>query len=77
MLEKDFTLTEKQRRDLQEIPDRTGKSETDLIREAVDQFITRSQVSNRRDLLQKGRGIWKDRQDIPSLENLRREWDRR
>lgn len=76
MLDTNIDLTERERNTLQEISRRTGKTEGELIREALDQFITQFQNEDQRKLMQKARGIWKDRQDLPSFQGLRNEWDR-
>jgi hypothetical protein len=47
-----------------------------LIREAVDHLIIQYQHKERRALLQGAKGIWKDRDDLPSLKELREEFDR-
>jgi hypothetical protein len=75
-METELNLTEQERTALQEISRRTGKSESQLIREAIDQLIARFQSNARPALMQGARGIWKDRQDLPTLEELRSEWDR-
>jgi predicted transcriptional regulator len=69
-------LTEQEETALQQIARQTGRSESDLVREAVAQYIQQFQVSNRRHLLQQARGMWHDRIDLPSLESLRQEFDR-
>ena len=76
MLDTEISLTEQERNALQEISRRTGKTEGESVREALDQFIAQFQNEDQRKLMQKARGIWKDRQDIPSLQELRNEWDR-
>jgi hypothetical protein len=76
MLETELNLSEQERHVLQEISRRTGKTEGELIREAVDQLINGFQVENRLALMQQAKGIWKDRGDLPAFEDLRREWDR-
>ncbi len=76
MIETELNLTEQERSALQEISQRTGKTENELIREAVGQLINGFQVENRLVLMQQARGIWKDRSDLPSFADLRREWDR-
>jgi hypothetical protein len=75
-METEINLTEEERAALEEISRRTGKSENELIREAVDQLIARFQRDARPDLMKKARGIWKDRQDLPDLDRLRSEWNR-
>lgn len=76
MAETELILTENVRNALQEISERTGKTENELIRDAVDLLIAQSKNEDRIILMQKARGIWKDRQDLLPLEDLRREWNR-
>ena len=76
MPESEINLTEQERDALDEIAQRTGRSQAELVREAIDHLIAEFQNEDRRPLMQKARGIWKDRQDLPALEDLRREWNR-
>ena len=69
-------LTE-ERRALAAIAGWTGRTQSELIREAVDGFIARYQEGNRSELLRGARGMWKDRADLPDFEALRREFDER
>jgi len=69
-------LTEKERKALRALAARLGKSQSALIRNAVDRFIDRYQEGNRVDLLRRGRGIWADRTDLPDFEEVRRELER-
>jgi hypothetical protein len=70
-------LTEEERRALAAIAGRSGRSQSELIREAVDGFIARYQEGNRAELLRSARGMWKDRTDLPDFEALRGELDER
>ena len=70
-------LTEVERRALAAIAGRTGRTQSELIREAVDCFISRYQEGNRLDLLRGARGMWEERTDLPDYEALRREFDER
>jgi hypothetical protein len=70
-------LTEEERRALAAIAGRTGQTQSELIREAVDGFIARYRQENRLELLRGARGIWKDRDDLPDFGALRREFDER
>lgn len=76
MMETGLNLTDQERSALQEISRRTGKTEGDLIREAVGRLIDGFQIENRQILMRKAKGIWKDRNDMPAFEAMRREWDR-
>jgi len=69
-------LTEEERRALSTIAGRTGRTQSELIREAVDGFLDRYGEGNRLGLLRGARGMWKDRDDLPDFEALRREFDR-
>lgn len=75
-METDIDLTEQERNALQEISQRTGRSETELVREAIERFIGQFQIEDRGLQMREGRGIWKDRRDLPTFRELRSEWDR-
>jgi hypothetical protein len=70
-------LTEGERRALAAIAGRTGRSQSELIREAVDGFILRYREGNRIELLRGARGMWEGRGDLPDFGALRREMDER
>ncbi|MGB3683019.1 MAG: CopG family transcriptional regulator [Rubrobacteraceae bacterium] len=70
-------LTEEERRALAAIAGRSGRSQSDLIREAVDGFIARYHEGSRREFLRGARGMWKDRADLPDFGALREEFDER
>jgi hypothetical protein len=70
-------LTEEEREVLAAIARRTGRTQSELIREAVDGFIARYQEGNRLEFLRSARGMWKERSDLPDFEALRREFDER
>lgn len=69
-------LTERERRQLAELAESTGKKQSELIREAVDLLIDQNSPPRRREVLDRAAGLWKDRQDLPDFDQLRREWDR-
>jgi hypothetical protein len=71
-----ITLTEKESERLRTLAQNTGKTEEELLHEAVEIFLSGTQMQRRLELLRQARGIWKDRQDLPSLESLRASWDR-
>ena len=70
-------LTKEERRTLAVIAERTGRTQSELIREAVDGFLDRYGERNRLQLLRGARGIWKDRDDLPDFGALRKELDER
>jgi len=75
MAEIEVNLTENEERALREIAQRTGKTEGELIHDAVDQLI-KQRLSSRGAGMKQARGLWRDRDDLPDFGKLRREWDR-
>ncbi len=69
-------LTGKEKKAVRAIARRLGKTQSEVIRTAVDRFIDRDGAGNRLDLLRSGRGLWKGRGDLPDFESVRRELDR-
>lgn len=76
MLRTQIYLTESERIALQSMAAQTGRTQSELIREAIDQFIGLHQGGDRTKLLEKGRGLWQDRTDLPDFGALRGELDR-
>jgi Arc/MetJ-type ribon-helix-helix transcriptional regulator len=53
-----------------------GHGKSELIRQAIDEFIDRRDTTNRLKKLRAGRGMWAERQDIPDVRQMRKEFDR-
>jgi hypothetical protein len=70
------SLTDEQTEALRDLAQRTGKTEDQLLHEAIECFLSQRNRQDRLSLLRKARGIWKDRQDLPSVRELRAEFDR-
>lgn len=54
----------------------SNRSTTELIRDAVCQYIDRSIDERRQAIVEKATGLWKDRDDLPDFRSLRNDWDR-
>jgi hypothetical protein len=76
MVRTQIYLTEHQRDELAAIAETSGKKQSELIREAVDQLIDQAGSSRRDVVLRQAAGLWKDRTDLPDFKALRAEWDR-
>jgi len=69
-------LTDHENDSLLTIARQRGKSQDELLRDTIQDLISQCQAKDRQALLQSARGIWKNRTDLPTSEDLRREWDR-
>ena len=76
MLTTQVTLTDQQTQALRSIAQRTGKTEKEVIVEAVEQFIAQHSPHERRIALQQAKGMWQNRTDLPDLRALREESNR-
>jgi hypothetical protein len=69
-------LTAQEMKAVRSIARRLGRTQSEVIRTALDRFIERENTSSRIDMLRSGRGLWKDRRDLPDFGMLRGELDR-
>jgi predicted transcriptional regulator len=76
MIRVQIYLSEKEKEAIQAIALEIGKSQSQLIRQAVDQFIEKFKEPDTKKFLQQAKGLWKDRQDLPDFSRLRQEWGR-
>lgn len=76
MIRTQIYLTEQQRFALNKLSSKSGKKQSELIREAVDTLIFKLDRKNRQAVLDRIAGIWKDRTDLPDIDKLRHTLDR-
>lgn len=69
-------LSEQERQGLQALALSSGRSQSALIREAIDSFLHQQQPQGRLARLRQARGLWAERSDLPELSILRGEMDR-
>ena len=77
MIRTQVYLEDSARKALRSIALQTGKKQSELIRVAIDNLIAATQQNDRKSRLKNARGIWKDRDDLINLEDIRKEWDRK
>ena len=70
-------LTREERDALKAIARRRGQTQSEIIREAVDQYIVQESQANWQAILDATFGVWADHDDLPDIEALRNEWDER
>ncbi|MEX0927891.1 MAG: CopG family transcriptional regulator [Balneolales bacterium] len=69
-------LTQKADEALKTIARRTGKTKSQLIREALDEMVYRYEGEDQHKAFEKAKGLWKDRNDLPDFKKIRQEMDR-
>ena len=77
MIRTQIYLTEEEKAQLEIIALTRGVKQSELIREAVDELIEKYTPSQRLTLIKQARGLWKNRQDLVALRDLRSGWSRR
>lgn len=71
-------LTQNEREKLKRLSLESGKTQSTLIKEAIDQFFENRLHSKqaKKSILQEIAGMWADREDVPDFKKLRQEVDR-
>lgn len=77
MIRTQVYLTDQEKTELEAIADARGVKQSELIREAIDGLIDKYSRQQRLAALRQARGIWKDREDVPDVRDLRKGWSRR
>jgi hypothetical protein len=77
MIRTQIYLTETERTALVALSSMTGKPQSELIREAVDNLIEQSGKGHREAVLDQAAGLWKDRPNLPDFQDVRATWDRK
>jgi metal-responsive CopG/Arc/MetJ family transcriptional regulator len=77
MIRTQIYLTSEERDSLKKISEETGKKQSELIREAVDEYVAERRSDRQLEFIEKASGIWESRGDILDYETVRKEWNRR
>ena len=76
MVRTQIYLTEREQAELRRLAELWGRTQSDLIRDAVDRFIESARGMNRSDVLQSAAGLWRDSSGRPDFTALRIEANR-
>ena len=76
MVRTQIYLTDDENTAISRLSSDSGQGKSEVIRQAIDEFIERRDTTNRLRKLRAARGIWKDRADVPDVRRMRAEFDR-
>jgi len=76
MIRNQIYLTEEENSALARLARSLGQGKSELIREAVDEFIGRRDLSGRLKNLRAGRGMWAGKGAAPDIRKIRSTFDR-
>ncbi|MDO9228245.1 MAG: ribbon-helix-helix protein, CopG family [Syntrophales bacterium] len=69
-------LTKEDQSKIQWLACETGKTKSELVRQAIQRFAGQFCGEDRKSFLRQAKGLWKDRTDLPDFAAIRRELDR-
>ena len=75
MIKTQVYLTKDEFSGLKSLAARTGKKQSELIREAIDNLLVSREEKDWKAVLCDLRGIWKNREDTPDFDEIRKEAD--
>lgn len=70
-------LTRKERMAVKDIAERRGRTQSEIIREAIDFYVVHFSQDRKQEILDETFGTWADHEDLPDIEAMRKEWDER
>ncbi|MBU4200488.1 MAG: ribbon-helix-helix domain-containing protein [Verrucomicrobia bacterium] len=76
MVRTQIYLTEEERAGLDAVAKSTDKTQSEIVREAVDRFLDLTRGNCRKVILDKVAGLWRNRKDLPDFAAVRRSLDR-
>ena len=77
MIRTQIYITEEEKKGLEAVANSQGVSQSNLIRQAIDNFLARTNKLNKIAILDEIAGTWSDKKDIPDIRDLRTGWQRR
>lgn len=75
MIRTQIYLTEAEHQGIRELAQATQQGQSALIRQAIDQYLTRKMPADKLAKIRRAKGIWKGREDL-DLAQIRADFDR-
>jgi len=69
-------ISEKMQEELNALSQKRGTSKSEIIREAVTEYISQHSESETKKRLESGAGLCKNKKSIPDVSELRKEFER-
>jgi len=76
MVRTQIYITEEESTSIARLSQALGHGKSEIIRQAIDEFIHRRDSTKRLKALQAARGMWADRPDLPDARAMRASFDR-
>jgi predicted transcriptional regulator len=76
MVRTQIYLTAEESRAIARLGKAQGRGKSEVIRQAIDEFILRRDATGRLKTLRAARGMWADHADLPNLREMRKSFDR-
>lgn len=77
MIRTQIYITEKEKKGLESISLAQGVSQSDLVRQAIDDLLAKATTLNKNEILDQIAGVWSNRTDVPDIRDLRTGWRQR
>ena len=77
MIRTQIYLTEDEKKGLESVSAIQGVSQSDLIRQAIDDLLAKTVLADKSIIIDDIAGIWKDNNDLPDIRSLRSGWNNR
>ena len=77
MIRTQIYLTEEEKKGLESLSSLKGVSQSDLIRQAIDDLLARTNKVDKTEIIEDMAGIWGKRDDLPDIREMRTRWSKR
>ncbi|MBD3345008.1 MAG: ribbon-helix-helix protein, CopG family [Chitinivibrionales bacterium] len=77
MIRTQIYLTEQEKSGLESVALAKGVSQSDLVRQAIDDLLARAGEIDKSRILDEIAGVWAQRTDVPDIRDLRTGWHTR
>lgn len=77
MIRTQIYITEEEKKALEKLSKERNTTKSNIIREAIDQYVVNTTIEEKKEKLNAAFGMWKDRDDIPDVREMREGWGRR